>query len=136
MLLIFTDLRYNRGIFCILGKAIDHVNMCRLYDAASSFTYLAVEFEVTELDEVEELDPLARLFEFARRARDLANEQQVITSSSSRFPDFGYVRNFTLQTRTTLGPLFSQSLSSSHLRTMQLESSIRSLRAEWTNHAI
>ena len=67
--------------------------MCRLYDAASSFTYLAVEFEVTELDEVEELDPLARLFEFARRARDLANEQQVITSSSSRFPDFGNVRN-------------------------------------------
>ena len=53
--------------------------MCRLYDAASSFTYLAVEFEVTELDEVEELDPLARLFEFARRARDLANEQQVTT---------------------------------------------------------
>ena len=51
--------------------------MCRLYDAASSFTYLTVEFEVTELDEVEELDPLARLFEFARRARDLANEQQV-----------------------------------------------------------
>ena len=71
--------------------------MCRLYDAASSFTYLAVEFEVTELDEVEELDPLARLFEFARRARDLANEQQVITSSSSRFPDFGNVRK--LQTR-------------------------------------
>ena len=62
----------------ILGKAIDHVNMCRLYDAASSFTYLAVEFEVAELEEVEELDPLARLFEIARRARDLANEQQVI----------------------------------------------------------
>ena len=81
-LLIFIDLRYNRGIFCILGKAIDHVNMCRLYDAASSFAYLAVEFEVTELDEVEELDPLARLFEFARRARDLANEQQVTTHSS------------------------------------------------------
>ena len=52
--------------------------MCRLYDAASSFTYLAVEFEVAELEEVEELDPLARLFEIARRARDLANEQQVI----------------------------------------------------------
>ena len=67
-------------IFVILGKAIDHVNMCRLYDAASSFTYLAVEFEVAELEEVEELDPLARLFEIARRARDLANEQQVINN--------------------------------------------------------
>ena len=64
--------------FLISGKAIDHVNMCRLYDAASSFTYLAVEFEVAELEEVEELDPLARLFEIARRARDLSNEQQVI----------------------------------------------------------
>lgn len=52
--------------------------MCRLYDAASSFSYLTVEFEVAELEEVEELDPLARLFEFARRARDLANEQQVL----------------------------------------------------------
>ena len=65
----------------ILGKAIDHVNMCRLYDAASSFSYLTVEFEVAELEEVEELDPLAKLFDFARRARDLANEQQVIIFS-------------------------------------------------------
>ena len=60
-----------------LGKAIDHVNMCTLYDAASSFTYLTVEFEEADLEEVEELDPLARLFEFSRRARDLANHQQV-----------------------------------------------------------
>ena len=70
--------------------------MCRLYDAASSFAYLAVEFEVTELDEVEELDPLARLFEFARRARDLANEQQVTTHSSYRLQYFGNVLHLNL----------------------------------------
>ena len=51
--------------------------MCRLYDAASSFTYLTVEFEVADLEEVEELDPLGRLFELSKRARDLANHQQV-----------------------------------------------------------
>ena len=67
------------SFYCIynVGKAIDHVNMCRLFDAASSFTYLTVEFEVADLEEIEELDPLSRLFEFARRARDLANHQQV-----------------------------------------------------------
>ena len=59
------------------GRAIDHVSMCRLYDAASSFTYLWVEFDGAELDDVEDLDPLARLFEFSRRAKELANEQQV-----------------------------------------------------------
>ena len=51
--------------------------MCRLYDAASSFTYLWVEFDGAELDDVEDLDPLARLFEFSRRAKELANEQHV-----------------------------------------------------------
>ena len=51
--------------------------MCRLYDAASSFTYLTVEFEVADFEEVEDLDPLARLFAFSKRAKDLANQQQV-----------------------------------------------------------
>ena len=51
--------------------------MCKLYDAASSFTYLTVEFEVADLEEIEDFDPLARLFEYSRRTRDLANEQQV-----------------------------------------------------------
>ena len=52
--------------------------MCRLYDAASSVAYLSVAFEVAELEDVEERDPLARLFEFSRRSRDLAIEQQVV----------------------------------------------------------
>ena len=56
---------------------VDHVNKCRLFEAASCITYLAVAFEATTDDEVEEYDPLERSFELARRTKTLALEHQV-----------------------------------------------------------
>ena len=56
---------------------MDHVNKCRLFEAASCITYLAVAFEATTDDEVEEYDPLERSFEFARRTKALALQHQV-----------------------------------------------------------